>query len=107
MRRPLLRFAMSTAMLALVSAPASAQLRDTFEGLFNFGECGEPLCLSTDASPGHGDHFIPARVQGAENMLGFIQKSISSSLGSIPVAAAGGGITFSFNEAGLPEETSV
>ena len=107
MRRSLFSFVMSTAMVALFSAPASAQLRDVFEGLFNFGECGEPLCLSTDASPGHGDHFIPARVQGTENILGFIQKSISSSLGGIPVAAASGGITFSFNDAGLPEETSV
>lgn len=101
--------AFGLAALFAVSLPGatSAQLTKQFQGLFDYGACNEPLCLNTDASPGHGDHFIASRVQGANNILGFIQSSLSASFASLPVASATSGVTFEFSDAGLPVETQV
>ena len=97
------------AIVALAASPSSgqAQLTEVFQGLFDYGHCHEPLCLNVDASPGHGDHFIASRVQGANNILSFIQSSLSAGLASLPVASATSGVTFEFNSQGLPVETQV
>jgi hypothetical protein len=91
------------ALLALgsLAAPAGAQsLSDRFRQLFTFGDCGQPLCLEVEQAV-HGDHFIPAAVQGENNMLAFLSTAITSAIGNVPFAAAASGTAFSF-EGGAP-----
>lgn len=99
--------ALRYAVFALAFAvPLQAQtLRETFRGLFTFGECGEPLCLDVNAAV-HGDHFNPSVTQGEDNLLGFLTNAIGLSVGSIPFTAAASGVTYSF-EGGVPVATTV
>lgn len=99
------RLASVLTALLLLSAPLEAQtLRDRVTGLFTFGTCGEPLCLTV--TPAHGRHFIPELVQGNENLIGFLSDAIGASIGSIPLSSASGGSTFQFVN-GAPVQTSV
>ena len=85
--------------------PAHAQtMRDRFLGLFTFGTCGQPLCLSVDAGR-HEKHFIPSVVQGADNLLGFLTNAVGLGVANVPMSAASGGTTFSFS-GGAPVATS-
>jgi hypothetical protein len=99
------RLASVLTALLLLCAPLQAQtLRDRVNGLFTFGTCGEPLCLTV--TPAHGRHFIPELVQGNENLIGFLSDAIGASIGSIPLSSASGGSTFQFVN-GAPVETAV
>lgn len=101
--RPIARLVL-VSLLAL-PLPAHAQtMRDRFLGLFTFGSCGAPLCLSVDAGR-HEKHFIPSVVQGADNLLGFLTNAIGTSVTNVPLAAASGGTTFAF-VGGTPVATS-
>ncbi|HET9982603.1 MAG TPA: hypothetical protein VFQ38_03415 [Longimicrobiales bacterium] len=100
-RRPL-GLALSWCLLA---TPLHAQnLRQKVSDLFKFGNCGDPLCLEVNAAV-HGRHFIPAVVQGQNNLLAFLTNAIAVSAANFPVAATSGGTTFTF-EGGLPVATS-
>jgi len=93
------------ALLLALPVPAQAQtMRDRFLGLFTFGTCGEPLCLSVDAGR-HEKHFIPSVVQGADNLLAFLTNAVGTSVANVPLAAASGGTTFTF-AGGAPVATS-
>lgn len=82
------------ALLVPSSAPAQT-LSEQFGGLFTFGNCGEPLCLPVNAGV-HGSHYIPGVVQGQDNLLSFLNTSISTTLGNLPVSAATSSEIFSF-----------
>ena len=94
MRRSLLSFGV---VLGLVTAaPISGQtLREAFEGLYIFGDCGQPVCL--DVSPTlHGRHFSDVAAQAGTNMIAFVLQSIGSSLASIPIPSSNAGQKPSF-----------
>lgn len=95
-------------LLASTAASASAQgLRNTIDRLFTFGDCGQPLCLagSVSAQNGHGDHFNPADVAGNSTILAFLTNAIGFNVSNVPVSAASGGATFTFQN-GLPVKTA-
>lgn len=101
-------------VLALLPwAPLHAQhLRDELSQLFIFGGGDEPLFLGGSASPDnpqnvqiHGSHFIPAAVASNATVISFLTNSIGSSVANLPVSAASGGSTFSF-QGGAPVRTS-
>jgi hypothetical protein len=99
MRRSLM--AVPFVFVVLASGPASGQtLRKAFEGLFVFGECGQPVCLDVSASV-HGRHFSAVAEQAGTNMIGFVLQSIGSSLESIPIPSSNAGEVVYF-EAGSP-----
>lgn len=101
-------FVMGLALFGmLLPQRADAQLTGVINRLFDYGDCGVALCLSTDASPGHGNHFIPALQANASNVFDFIGGSIASSVASFPIASATSGVTFEFDAAGLPVERRV
>jgi hypothetical protein len=101
----MVRLAWVLSALLLFSAPLEAQtLRDRVTGLFTFGTCGEPLCLTV--TPAHGRHFIPELVEGNQNLIGFLSDAIGASIGSIPLSSASGGSTFQFVN-GAPVQTSI
>lgn len=104
------RCTLGLAAILLVSTTASATaqgLRGTIDQLFTFGNCGEPLCLagSVNAQNGHGDHFIPADVSGNSTVLSFLADAIGFNVSNVPVSAASGGATFTFQN-GLPVKTA-
>jgi hypothetical protein len=80
-------------------------MEDLYSDLFTFGQCGEPLCLDLESDV-HGQHFNPSIVQGENNLLAFVTGSVGASLGSLPFAAASGGVTFRFED-GVPVPTSI
>lgn len=96
--------------LALFLAPASPlhgqSLTQEFSRLFTFGACGEPLCLTVNASV-HGNHYVPSVTQGERNTLNFLRGAIGAGLSAIPAAAANAGVQLRFVD-GLPvtEEVS-
>ncbi len=93
-------------LLCILATPLEAQgLRQKINELFTFGDCGEPLCLPLDPAR-HGSHYIPAREASNAAVLTFIQDAIARSIGNIPISAASGGATFTF-EGGLPVRTTV
>ena len=103
------RLAAALAVLSLAAAPLRAQeaIRDQIARLFQFGACGRVLCLdgSINAANGHGDHYLPATVAQNAAMIGFIADAIGVSITNVPLSAASGGTTFTF-ENGLPVKTS-
>lgn len=91
-------------LLLCITSPAAAQtLRDDIRAMFTFGNCGEPLCLNV---VGHGSHFIPEAVQGQDNMIAFLSNAIGTSVSNVPLSAASGGATFTFQD-GAPVRTSL
>lgn len=87
--------ALTTAALAFAAPAAGQSLSEQFESLFTFGNCGQPLCLPVNAGV-HGSHYIPGVVQGQNNLLAFLNNSISSTLGTLPVSSATSSEIFSF-----------
>ncbi|HEY8259415.1 MAG TPA: hypothetical protein VIG08_17285 [Gemmatimonadales bacterium] len=108
--RPLL---LAVLALVVVSVRGQAQhLQDRLSGLFIFGEGEGQLFLGGTADPNnpdairiHGDHFVPAAVANNGTVIAFLTNSIGSNVANVPVAAASGGSTFSF-EGGVPVRTS-
>ncbi|HEX6533855.1 MAG TPA: transporter [Gemmatimonadaceae bacterium] len=101
-------FALVIASSIALAPTAHAQgLRGTIDKLFTFGDCGEPLCLagSVNAQNGHGNHFIPADVSGNSTVLSFLTNAIGLNVSNVPVSAASGGATFTFQN-GLPVKTA-
>jgi hypothetical protein len=102
-----------TALVALVTQPLQAQhLRDKLSDLFIFSSGGAPLNLGGTSDPNnpesirvHGDHFIPAAVSSNGTVISFLTNSIGSNVANVPVSAASGGSTFSF-QGGAPVRTS-
>jgi hypothetical protein len=87
------------------------RLRDQLAQLFIFGQGGEPLFLGGTGDPNnpeairiHGSHFVPAAVAGNATVISFLTNSIGSNVANVPVSAASGGSTFSF-QAGGPVRT--
>lgn len=109
---PLLLLALAVAPLARGTPLAAQGLRDQISELFIFRAGEEVLFLGGSGDPNnpaniqaHGDHFVPAAVEGNATIIAFLTNSISSSLGNVPVAAASGSATFRF-EGGVPVRTS-
>jgi hypothetical protein len=93
-------------------AQVDASLRGLISQLFILGSGDDPLFLGGSASPNnpdaireHGHHFVPAAVAENASLIGFITGAISSSIGSVPIGATSGGVTFRF-EGGVPVKTS-
>lgn len=102
MRRCLL-----TVLLAATwTAPLGAQtLSDQLAGLFRFGTCGQPLCLTVPDTR-HDDHYIGSAVAANGGLLAFLSDAIAVSVGSIPFSATSSGATFSIVD-GVPIRTAV
>lgn len=92
---------------ALATAPtAGAQsLSEQFGGLFRFGTCDQPLCLSVNEAV-HGSHYLGAAVAANGQLLSFLTDAITVSLNRVPISATSGGSTFSF-VGGAPVRTTV
>lgn len=100
------RIAVLVLVSGLLATPLSAQSLSTdFGDLFTFGNCGQPMCLPVNEAV-HGLHYIPSVTEGKHDMLGFLKSSITSSIASIPFAAAAGGVSFSFT-GGTPVATAI
>jgi len=103
----------SALLLWLTAAPLalSAQklppLRERFQQLFSFGNCGQLLCLdgSVSAANGHGEHFLPDVAAGNSTIIGFLTDAIAVNASNIPLSASGSSETFKF-VGGLPVKTS-
>ena len=87
-------------------------LRGLISQLFILGPGDNPLFLGGSADPNnpdairaHGSHFVPAAVAENASLIGFIGGAISTSIGSVPIGATSGGVTFRF-EGGVPVKTS-
>ncbi len=101
------------ALVLLRPAPLWGQhLRDQLSQLFIFGGGDEPLFLGGTSDPNnpqairiHGSHFIPSAVASNATVISFLTNSIGSNVANLPVSAASGGSTFSF-QAGVPVRTS-
>lgn len=98
------------ALLAGLATPLAAQdgLRSKITELFTFGDCGDPLCLEglVEQQNVHGDHFIPANVDGNRVVIAFIENAIGRSVANTPLGATSSGVTFTF-EGGVPVATSL
>ena len=91
---------------ALPLAAAGAQtLSDQVAGLFKFGSCDQPLCLSVNADL-HGSHYVGAAVTANAQLLSFLTNAINVSVSSIPISATSGGSTFRF-VGGAPVRSTV
>ncbi|HEY7029658.1 MAG TPA: hypothetical protein VH438_18725 [Gemmatimonadales bacterium] len=105
------RFVAALLVSGLATFPLHAQshmssgggLRDLIPELFQFGDCGEPLCLNSNvnAATGHGSHYIGSTVQGTDNLIGFLSGAIAAAVSSFPVSTATSAVTFRF-EGGRP-----
>lgn len=101
------------ALVLLHPVPVRAQhLRDQLSQLFIFGGGDEPLFLGGSGAPNnpqaiqiHGSHFIPSAVASNATVISFLTNSIGSNVANLPVSAASGGSTFSF-QGGVPVRTS-
>ena len=97
----------------VMGSPLQAQhLRDRLSELFIFGSGGDQLQLGGTSDPSnpdsiriHGNHFVPAAVASNGTVISFLTNSIGSNVSNVPVSAASGGSTFSF-EGGVPTRTS-
>jgi hypothetical protein len=102
-----------TALVFLATRPLHAQhLRDKLSDLFIFSSGGAPLNLGGTSDPSnpdsiriHGNHFVPAAVASNGTVISFLTNSIGSNVANVPVSAASGGSTFSF-QGGAPVRTS-
>jgi hypothetical protein len=107
------RLLVSVTLALLAAQPLHAQhLRDRLSDLFIFGTGGNPLVLGGTSDPNnpesvriHGDHFVPAAVASNGTVISFLTNSIGSNVSNVPVSAASGGSTFSF-QGGVPTRTS-
>src|SRR3954463_862497 len=107
-----MRRLLASAMLVLLAHPLQAQhLRDRLSDLFIFGNGESPLVLGGTSDPSnpesiriHGSHFVPAAVSSNGTVISFLTNSIGSNVANVPVSAASGGSTFSF-EGGFPVRT--
>ncbi|GIW53172.1 MAG: hypothetical protein KatS3mg081_2527 [Gemmatimonadales bacterium] len=105
--------ALAGLLLLSLTAPARPQgLRDLISQLFIFGSGEQPLFLAGTADPNnpaavqaHGDHFIPAAVEGNANLIAFLTRAIATSAANLPVSATSSGRTFQF-VGGVPVATS-
>jgi hypothetical protein len=104
------RFVAALLVGGLATFPLHAQSQSSSGGLsglipelFQFGDCGEPLCLnsSVNAATGHGSHYIGSTVQGTDNLIGFLSGAIAAAVSSLPVSTATSAVTFRF-EGGRP-----
>ena len=103
----------SLALLLAVAPQVVAQhLRDELSDLFIFGDGQDPLFLGGTGDPNnpdavriHGNHFVPAAVASNGTVISFLTNSIGSNVANVPVSAASGGSTFSF-QGGVPVRTS-
>lgn len=93
---------MLLALTGLLQAPSAEgqTLRETFERLYIFGDCGEPVCLDVSASV-HGRHFSALAEQAGTDMIGFVVQSIGSSLSSVPIPSSNSGSLFRFEDGAL------
>lgn len=73
--------------------------------LFRFGDCDQPLCLPVAAGV-HGQHYIPALIQGRSNLLSFFSEAIGNSVANVPIAGTSSGALFHF-ENGRPVRENV
>jgi len=104
---------LTLALLGCVTRALEAQhLQHELSELFIFGEGDEPLFLGGTGDPNnpaairiHGNHFVPAAVASNGTVISFLTNSIGSNASNVPVSAASGGSTFSF-EGGVPVRTS-
>ena len=104
---------LTTALVLFRAAPVHAQhLRDQISQLFIFGGGDEPLFLGGSGAPNnpqalqlHGSHFIPSANASNATVISFLTNSIGSAVANLPVTAASGGSTFSF-QGGVPVRTS-
>ena len=100
-------------LLTLAAGPLHAQdLRDLLSDLFIFGAGEDQLTLGGTSDPNnpdsiriHGTHFVPAAVASNGTVISFLTNSIGSNVANVPVSAASGGSTFSF-QGGVPTRTS-
>ncbi|MGH7509139.1 MAG: hypothetical protein ACREMZ_06685 [Gemmatimonadales bacterium] len=107
------RLLLIVSLALLAGQPLQAQdLRDQLSDLFIFGSGGAPLNLGGTSDPDnpesvriHGDHFVPAAVASNGTVISFLTNSIGSNVANVPVSAASGGSTFSF-QGGVPTRTS-
>jgi hypothetical protein len=107
------RMLVAIALLLSTVGPLHGQhLRDKLSQLFIFGGADEPLFLGGTADPNnpeairlHGSHFVPAAVASNATVISFLTNSIGSNVANLPVSAASGGSTFSF-QGGVPVRTS-
>jgi len=104
------RTALGIGLVALLADAAAGQgLRQKIEqGLFSFGNCGEPLCLPALVLAGnaHGRHFIPSAESGNQAIISFLGSAIGSNISNIPISATTSGVTYRF-EGGAPVRTNV
>jgi len=100
------RVLVTMVLVLLPWAPLQAQqhLRDQLAQLFIFGGGDEPLFLGGGAGI-HGSHFIPSAVASNATVISFLIDAIGSNVANLPVSAASGGSTFSF-QGGAPVRTS-
>ncbi len=96
-----------TATPLALSAQKLPPLRERFQQLFSFGNCGQLLCLdgSVSAANGHGEHFLPDVAAGNSTIIGFLTDAIAVNASNIPLSASGSSETFKF-VGGLPVKTS-
>ena len=107
------RLVLVLALLALTAPPLAAQhLRDQLSGLFIFGPGDDPLFLGGSGDPNnpasiriHGNHFVPAAVASNGTIISFLTNSIGSNVANVPVSAASGGSTFSFQGGALTSQS--
>lgn len=100
-------------LAALPRGPLHGQsLRDKLSQLFIFGSGEQQLFLGGSGDPNnpeairiHGSHFIPSAVASNATVISFLTNSIGSNVSNVPVSAASGGSTFSF-QGGAPVRTS-
>jgi hypothetical protein len=102
----MIRCLVAVVAMVLFVVPAEGQhgLRRDVARLFEFGDCGEPLCLNVDNN--HGHHYIAASTEQSGQILAFLSNAIGTSIASIPVGGSSGGTTFTF-EGGLPVRSTV
>ncbi len=84
------------ALLLVAAVPLSVRaqtLREHFSDLFRFGSCGQILCLASTG--GHGDHFIPASVEGNSAVLNYLTNAVGAQAANLPISATTSGVTYS------------
>jgi hypothetical protein len=102
-------------LASLVTTTAHAQhasmagggLKGQIQGLFTFGDCGEPLCLNSavNSASGHGTHFIGDAVQGTDNLLVFLSDAIGVGVSNLPISTATSVVSTSLVEGALTTST--
>jgi hypothetical protein len=102
--RRLPTLAILASFAALPAADAQATLKEQVNNLFRFGECGEALCLSVNASV-HGLHYAPSATQASGALIGFFADAIGTAVSNLPISSSSGGVTFAF-QGGRPVKTS-